>query len=111
MAAIEWLGGSLADAQALAAAQQRPLFLYWGAVWCPPCNRVKSKSSRATSCSGARPCCATTSTATAPAQALAAQYALRSYPTLVLFAPDGSEITRLPCELDGELFVAAFDTA
>jgi hypothetical protein len=29
--------------RALARAQQRPLFLYWGAVWCPPCNRVKSE--------------------------------------------------------------------
>ena len=47
----------------------------------------------------------------AGAQALAARYQLRSYPTLVLYAPDGGEITRLPCELDGELFVAAFDTA
>ena len=113
MAAIEWLGGSLAQAQALARAQQRPLFLYWGAVWCPPCNRVKAEIfardefvARAASV-----LCYHLDGDSAGAQALAAQYQLRSYPTLVLFAPDGSEITRLPCELDGELFVAAFDTA
>lgn len=113
MAAIEWLDGSLADAQALARAQQRPLFLYWGAVWCPPCNRVKSEIfardefvARAASV-----LCYHLDGDRAGAQALAAQYRLRSYPTLVLFAPDGGEITRLPCELDGELFVAAFDTA
>jgi thioredoxin-like negative regulator of GroEL len=112
MAAIEWLGGSLADAQALAAAQQRPLFLYWGAVWCPPCNRVKSEIfARDELQRSAAVLCYHLDGDSAGAQALAAQYALRSYPTLVLFAPDGSEITRLPCELDGELFVAAFDTA
>lgn len=111
--AIEWLSGSLDAAFTLARAQQRPLFLYWGAVWCPPCNRVKSEifaraefAQRAASV-----LCYHLDGDSAGAQALAARYQLRSYPTLVLFAPDGGEITRLPCELDGELFVAAFDAA
>lgn len=113
MAAIEWLSGGLDAAFALARAQQRPLFLYWGAVWCPPCNRVKAKifardefiqRSRAVLCHHL-------DGDSAGAQALAARYQLRSYPTLVLYTPDGAEITRLPCELDGELFVAAFDAA
>ncbi|MRW84537.1 thiol reductase thioredoxin [Pseudoduganella sp. FT26W] len=113
MAAIEWLNGGLDAAFALARAQQRPLFLYWGAVWCPPCNRVKSEIfgrdefiQRAAGVLSYH-----LDGDSAGAQALAAHYRLRSYPTLVLFAPDGSEITRLPCELDGELFVAAFDAA
>jgi hypothetical protein len=113
MAAIAWFNGDLDAAFALARAQQRPLFLYWGAVWCPPCNRVKSdifardefiRRSASVLCfhlDGDR----------AGAQALAARHRLRSYPTLVLYAPDGGEITRLPCELDGELFAAAFDAA
>jgi len=113
MAAIEWLGGSLAEAQALARAQQRPLFLYWGAVWCPPCNRVKADifARDAFVSRTASVLCYHLDGDSAGAQALAAQHRLRSYPTLVLFAPDGSEITRLPCELDGELFVEAFDNA
>jgi thiol-disulfide isomerase/thioredoxin len=113
MAAIEWLHGELDAAFSLAKAQQRPLFLYWGAVWCPPCNRVKSDIfardefvARSSSV-----LCFHLDGDSAGAQALAAQYGLRSYPTLVLYAPDGTEITRLPCELDGELFVAAFDVA
>ncbi len=113
MAGIEWHSGSLDAAFALASAQQRPLFLYWGAVWCPPCNRVKSEIF-------ARDEFRQRMASLLPyqldgdgagAQALAAQYRLRSYPTLVLFAPAGHEITRLPCELDGELFTAALDNA
>ncbi|MTV39967.1 thioredoxin family protein [Duganella radicis] len=113
MAAIAWLNGTLAEAQALARARQRPLFLYWGAAWCPPCNRVKSDIFARDEfvARSASVLCYHLDGDSAGAQALAAQYRLRSYPTLVLFAPDGGEITRLPCELDGELFVAAFDTA
>jgi thiol-disulfide isomerase/thioredoxin len=111
--AIEWLNGGLDAAFALAKAQQRPLFLYWGAAWCPPCNRVKSeifaRDEFAARTAGVL--CYHLDGDSAGAQALAARYQLRSYPTLVLYAPDGGEITRLPCELDGELFVAAFDAA
>ncbi|MGV7211230.1 thioredoxin family protein [Oxalobacteraceae bacterium A2-2] len=113
MAAIAWLGGSLDAAYTQARSLGRPLFLYWGALWCPPCNRLKAEIF-ANSEFGAR-------TAqvlayhldgdAAGAQALAAQLGLRSYPTLVLFTPDGAEITRLPCELDAEQFTAAFDNA
>jgi thiol-disulfide isomerase/thioredoxin len=113
MAAIEWHSGSLDAAFALASAQQRPLFLYWGAVWCPPCNRVKSEIFARDEFQArmAQLLPYHLDGDSAGAQALAAHYKLRSYPTLVLFAPDGSEITRLPCELDGELFTAALDNA
>lgn len=105
--------GELEAAFALARSQQRSLFLYWGAVWCPPCNRVKAEifaRDEFIRRSASVVCCHLDGD-TPGAQALAARYGLRSYPTLVLFAPDDNEITRLPCELDGELFVAAFDTA
>lgn len=111
--AIEWHSGDVDAALALARSSGRPLFLYWGAAWCPPCNRVKSEIF-------ARPEFAARMKTLLPfwldgdeagAQALAERLRLRSYPTLVLFTPGGREITRLPCELDGELFTEALDAA
>lgn len=113
MAAPGWLDGALDAALAQARAERRPLFLYWGAGWCPPCNRVKADlfARDAFVRRSAAVLCYQLDGDRAGAQALAARLRLRSYPTLVLFAPDGGEITRLPCELDGELFDAAWDTA
>lgn len=112
-AAIEWQSGDLGAAFALAESVGRPLFLYWGAGWCPPCNRVKADLfGRAGFAQRMRGLLAFHLDGDSPgAQALAARYKLRSYPTLVLFRPDGREITRLPCELDGELFLDALDGA
>jgi hypothetical protein len=105
--------GGLDAALAQARAQRRPLLLYWGARWCPPCNRVKSEIFAHDEFirRSASVLCHHLDGDSAGAQALAARHGLRSYPTLVLYAPDGGEITRLPCELDGELFAAAVDTA
>ena len=42
-AGIAWRKDNDVDAAfALAKAGNKPLFLYWGAVWCPPCNQVKA---------------------------------------------------------------------
>lgn len=112
-AAIEWQSGDLGAAFKLAAGNGRPLFLYWGAGWCPPCNRVKADIfSRPDFAQRMRNLLPFWLDGDAPgAQALAAQYRLRSYPTLILYSPQGREITRLPCELDGERFIAALDIA
>ncbi|WP_051293796.1 thioredoxin family protein [Pseudoduganella violaceinigra] len=111
--AIEWFEGGFDAALEAARAAGRPLFLYWGAGWCPPCNRVKYEifgreefpaklqSMVAIQLDGDSP----------NAQAMAERLKLRSYPTMVMYGPDGSEITRLPCELDGELFGEALMAA
>src|SRR5437879_661090 len=39
---IDWRKGDVDAAFVAARADQKPLFLYWGAVWCPPCNQVKA---------------------------------------------------------------------
>ncbi len=39
---IAWYSGSVESAFAAARAQNKPVFLYWGAQWCPPCHELKA---------------------------------------------------------------------
>ena len=91
-----------------ARAQNQPVLLYWGATWCPPCNQLKatffnrqdfaqaSKAFVAVHVDGDRP----------GAQKLGARFKVSGYPTVVLFRPDGTEITRLPGEVDPDRMMA-----
>ncbi|HEX6721343.1 MAG TPA: thioredoxin family protein, partial [Burkholderiaceae bacterium] len=85
-----------------ARAENKPVLLYWGAKWCPPCNQLKatlfnrqdfitqSRAFVAVSVDGDQP----------GAQKLGARFKVSGYPTLVLFSPTGAELTRLPGEVD-----------
>ena len=89
---------------AKARSEKKPVLLYWGATWCPPCNQLKatlfnrqdfaaqSRGFVAVHVDGARP----------GAQKLGRRFKVSGYPTVVLFSPDGSEITRLPGEADAQ---------
>lgn len=85
----------------------KPVFLYWGAVWCPPCNQVKATLF-------SRPDFVERSRAFVPvyvdgdkpgAQKVAARFKVQGYPTMILFKPDGTEITRLPGEVDPQRYL------
>lgn len=115
--AIAWQPGTteaeVNRAFALARASGKPVFLYWGAVWCPPCNQVKAtlfartdfiERSRAfvpVYVDGDKP----------GAQKIAARFRVQGYPTMVLFKPDGTEITRLPGEVDPERYLLALSAS
>jgi thioredoxin-related protein len=104
-AGIDWVkpdGASVEAIFAKAKADNKPVFLYWGAVWCPPCNQIKATVFN-------RPDFIAKSKAFVPvyldgdtpgAQKLGAQFKVRGYPTTILFKPDGTELTRLPGEVD-----------
>lgn len=95
--AIAWRNGDVDDAFAEARASGRPVLLYWGALWCPPCNKLKATLFQDPDfvalagnfipvyLDGDLP----------GAQAWGEEFGVRGYPTLVVLSPDREEITRL----------------
>ena len=104
---ISWHSGGVDSAFALARHENRPLFLYWGAVWCPPCNQVKATIfPRRDFIERSRFFVPVYLDGDAPnAQKVASRFKVSAYPTMILFRPDGTELTRLPGEVDGPRYM------
>jgi thioredoxin-related protein len=104
---VAWQTGDVDAAFAKAKVEDKPLFLYWGAVWCPPCNEVKATIfSRQDFIERSRFFVPVYVDGDAPsAQKLGARFRVSGYPTMVLFTQDGREITRLPGEADPDQYM------
>ena len=80
----------------------KPVFVYWGAKWCPPCNQVRATLfNRQDFIERSRGFVPVYVDGDSPgAQKIGARFKVSGYPTMVLFTPQGKEVTRLPGEVD-----------
>jgi len=110
---IDWRQGDVDAAFVEARSSGKPLFLYWGAVWCPPCAQIKSTIfSRREFQERSRLFVPVYLDGDTPsAQRLGEQFGVVGYPTMILFRPDGTEITRLPGGVDVARYATILDVA
>jgi thioredoxin-related protein len=110
---IEWHEGDVQSAFDLAKKEDRPLFLYWGAVWCPPCNQLKKTIfSQREFIEKTRLFVFFNDTATTEsAQTWSDRLDVSGYPTMLVMNPDGHEVMRLPTGLQLDEFLLVLDDA
>jgi thiol-disulfide isomerase/thioredoxin len=110
---IAWFDGDVDAAFAAAKAAPKPLFLYWGAEWCPPCAQIKSTIfNRREFQERSRLFVPVYLDGDTPsAQKQGERFGVVGYPTMILFRPDGTEITRLPGSVDVERYGRILDVA
>jgi len=110
---ILWHAGDVDSAFAAARAERKPVLLYWGADWCPPCSRLKATVFRqpefvdrtrlfvAVDLDGDLP----------GAQRLGEEFDVYGYPTVVVLSSDREEITRISTTMETAQYVRALDAA
>ncbi|MDY6982453.1 MAG: thioredoxin family protein, partial [Pseudomonadota bacterium] len=110
---IAWRKGDVTAAFAEAAETGKPVLLYWGAEWCPPCHRLRAGLFK-------EPDFIARTRDFVPvyldgdtegAQRWGDHFQIQGYPTIILLTPDQAEITRLsgseePDEIAGALRAA-----
>jgi protein disulfide-isomerase len=112
-AGIDWFEGTVDEAFESAARAKKPVFLYWGAEWCPPCHAInntvfKSSAFRARAklfvpvyLDGDTP----------NAQAAGERFGVLGYPTMIVLSPAGEELTRIPGGIDMQAYANVLDLA
>ncbi len=112
-AKIEWYEGDVDEAFRVASSTGKPLFLYWGAQWCPPCHYLKNKIF-------SRPEFVAQMKNFVPiyldgdterAQALGEELDVQGYPTVIIFNSSGDEVMRMSSSVPIEQYAIVLDNA
>ena len=110
---IPWFDGSIEEAFSAARASKKPIFLYWGAQWCPPCHELKatiflrdefieqSQQFIPVYLDGD----------TNRAQKYGEKFGVYGYPTVIIFGPLGVELTRIPGGMNIEQYIGVLELA
>jgi thiol-disulfide isomerase/thioredoxin len=110
---IAWFKGDVDAAFKSAQAGGKPVLLYWGAQWCPPCKQLKSAVF-------SRPDFIEKSKLFVPvyldgdlpdAQKWGDVFRVTGYPTVVVLKADRTEITRISGNMDLSLYASVLDDA
>lgn len=112
-AGIDWYYGDIDSAFAMAREQNRPLFMFWSAEWCPDCAQVKGTIFNQRSFIDRTRLFLPVwlDGDTDQGQQLGDRFGVFGYPTMIVFSPDGTQITRLPGTIDAAQYNQALDTA
>jgi thiol-disulfide isomerase/thioredoxin len=110
---VRWQEGMLDQIFARARTESLPVFLFWGIDWCPDCAQVRDTIlCQPEFVSRTRGLLAVYLDGDSEsAQRMGQRLAVFDYPTLVLYAPDGRQITRFANDAPLDQFLAALDSA
>jgi thioredoxin-related protein len=110
---IDWYDGTIDEAFALAKAEGKPVLLYWGAVWCPPCAQLKATIFKRADFIEKTDLFVPVylDGDTERAQSYGEKFSVRGYPTLIIFNPEADEVTRIPGGMNLERYVDVLDLA
>ncbi|MEO8083711.1 MAG: thioredoxin family protein [Ardenticatenales bacterium] len=110
---VAWYDGDVQTAFDTAKTQNKPVFLYWGAVWCPPCYYLKTKvfheAAFVEKSKEFFPVYLDGDTERA--QIWGEKFDVKGYPTVIIFNPAGDEIMRLTSGIDAEQYASVLDSA
>jgi thiol-disulfide isomerase/thioredoxin len=110
---IDWFKGDVSAAFAAAKLADKPVFLYWGAKWCPPCQQLKSSVfSRSDFIAKTHQFVAVYLDGDEPgAQKWGETFHVSGYPTVVILRPDRRELTRISGGVDLASYADSLDAA
>ncbi len=108
----KWFEGSVEEAFKAAEKENKPLFIYWGAIWCPPCNQIKKTIfTKPEFINEAAQFVAVYLDGDLPAaQKWGDHFGTVGYPTMMILNPKGEELYRMPFGLKAPEYASLMES-